>query len=153
MYNNLKQNCLHLPQKYIQNNKEATENEIQKAKVVITKLLNKSEKYIKNLDEDQFNHLLNATVFGYRRENCKKAIKYLTGVLLEKILPNYIPAYNFVFMGVTATNGLRLENPIDIISQLIYRKHKIDLIGNEEQKCLSILVLIKEIYASMPYLR
>ena len=147
MFNNLNQNCLHLSQIYIQKNKEVTINEIQEAKIVISKLLNKSEQHLKNLDKEFLSHLLNATVFGFRRDNCKKAIKYLTGVLMEKILPSYIPAYNFVFMGATATNGLLSDNPMDIISQLIYKKHKIDLVMKEEQKCLSILVLIKEIYA------
>lgn len=69
--------------------------------------------------------------------------------MLKNIHPNYFPAYNLVFMGVTTFNGLVSESPKDVISQLIFQKHEDKLTDRENQICLSTLVLIKEIFALM----
>ena len=148
-FENLSNDCLHFPDNVVQRNEVIGSKELENAKIAIIQLLNKSTDNLKILDRPEFRHLLNAIVYAYRRDSCRETIQYFAKKIIKKIHPNYFPAYNLVFMGVTTFNGLVSELPKDVISQLIFQKHEDKLTDKEIQICLSTLVLIKEIFALM----
>ena len=137
---------LHIPDNIIQQNEKITETEVKNAKIIILKLLGKNDDHINNLNNPWLKHLINATVYAYRRPRCIKAIKYIIKRMEKKINPQYFPAYNFVFMSATSNFGLLNESQMDIIAQLIVKKHEDALSDMEKRKCLSFIVLIREIY-------
>jgi len=146
LFDDLSNKCLHFPDKIIEN-ENITEVEKKRAKLIILRLVGKKEEYIENLDNFWLQHLINATVIAYRRRHCVDAIEYLIDKMEKDINPNYFPAYNFIFMGATATNGVFTSSQMEVISQLIFRRHRDDLTEMEERKCYSFLVLIREIFA------
>lgn len=146
-FENLSNDCLHFPDNVIQRNEVISSEELEKAKITIIQLLNKSTQKLKILDRPEFKHLLNAIVYAYRRDSCRKTIQYFTKKMLKNIHPNYFPAYNLVFMGVTTFNRLVSYSQKDVISQLIFQKHEDGLTEKENQICLSTLVLIRETFA------
>ena len=147
MFDKLVDKCLHIPDKIVQQNEEITEMEKNKVKTIILRLLGKNDEHINNLDNPWLRHLIKATVFAYRRPQCIKTIEYLIKKMEKKINPQYFPAYNFVFMKATSNFGLFKDSQMDVISQLIFKKHENVLTDMEKQKCVSFLVLIREIYA------
>lgn len=147
MYDKLLARSLHIPDKIIQQNEKITETEVKNSKIIILKLLGKNDDHIENLNNPWLKHLINATVFAYRRPLCIKAIEYIIKRMEKKINPQYFSAYNFVFMCATSNFGLFNASQMDIISQLIFKKHEDVLSEIEKRKCVSFLVLIREIYA------
>lgn len=146
-FENLSNDCLHFLDNVVQQNEVIGSEELESAKFTLTQLLDKSTENLKILDRPEFKHLLNAIVYAYRRDSCRKTIQYFAKKMVKKIHPNYFPAYNLVFMGVTTFNGLVSKSPIDVISQLIFQKHEDGLTDKENQICLSTLALIREIFA------
>ncbi len=65
----------------------------------------------------------------------------------KKINPQYFSAYNFVFIFATTNLSLLNESQMDVIAQLIVKKREDALSDMEKRKCLSFLVLIRELYA------
>ncbi len=145
MYDKLIVECLHFPDKMIKG-ENITDNDKTKAKNTILRLVGKDNDHIDNLNRPIFRHLINAIAISHKRQYCIDAIGYIIKRIEEDIDPNYFAAYNLVFMGVTATNGV-LSSPMEIASQLLFRKHQKELIEMEQRKCYSFLVLVKEIYA------
>lgn len=147
MYDKLLVRSLHIPDNIIQQNEKITETEVKNAKIIILKLLGKNDDHINNLNNPWLKHLINVTVYAYRRPRCIKAIEYIIKRMEKKINPQYFSAYNFVFMKATSDFGLFNESQMDVIAQLIIKKHEDALSDVEKQKCVSFLVLIREIYA------
>jgi len=146
MYDKLIVECLHFPDKMIKG-EIITDDDRNDAKNTILRLVGKDSNHIDNLNRPIFRHLINAIALSYKRQYCIDAIGYFIKRIEEDIDPNYFPAYNFVFMGATATNGVLSSSPMEIASQLLFRKHQKELIEIEQRKCYSFLVLVKEIYA------
>lgn len=138
--------CLHFPDKMIKG-ETITDNDRNEAKNTILRLVGKDSNHIDNLNRPIFRHLINAIALSYKRQYCVDAIGYTIKRIEEDIDPNYFPAYNLVFMGATATNGVLSSSPMEITSQLLFRKHQKELVEMEQRKCYSFLVLVKEIYA------
>ncbi len=147
MYNKLIEECLHFPDKRIKE-ETITDDDRNEAKNTILRLVGKGSNHIDNLNRPIFRHLINAIAISYKRQYCVDAIRYVIKRIEEDIDPSYFPAYNFVFMGATATNGvIPTSSSMEIASQLLFRKHQKELIELEQRKCYSFLVLVKEIYA------
>ena len=146
MYDELVVKCLHFPDKMIKG-ETITDDDRNKAKNTILRLVGKDSNHIDNLNRPTFRHLINAIVLSYKRQYCVDAIGYTIKRIEEDIDPNYFPAYNLVFIGATATNDVLSSSPMEIASQLLFRKHQKELVEMEQRKCHSFLVLVKEIYA------
>ena len=146
MYDKLIVECLHFPDKMIKD-ETITDDDRNEAKNTILRSVGKDSNHIDNLNRPMFRHLINAIALSYKRQYCVDAIGYIIKRIEEDIDPNYFPAYNLVFMGATATNGVLSSSPMEIASQLLFRKHQKELVEMEQRKCHSFLVLVKEIYA------
>ena len=77
MFDELLVRSLHIPDNIIQQNEKITETEVKNAKIIILKLLGKNDDHINNLNNPWLKHLINATVYNYRRPWCIKAIEYI----------------------------------------------------------------------------
>jgi hypothetical protein len=142
----LSKQSLCFPEKYF-DNKNITIEEENSAKQFILEILDKSQSN-NTFEASYLDQLIKTIVLANRIPRCRAALEYILTKFKKLLIPRYFPAYNFVFMGATVFDGVfGSENPLDIVSQLLYKKNIDNLDEINKIECTNFAINVREIFA------
>jgi len=145
---------LHLPTQHFQD-LDPTEEEIKQSSKIVERIFQIKIPTLDKFFLDLIYQLKNLIILLLRSKEISPILDNIVNGSENKIFKNWKNEYGMIFRGAMIFNGVVAsdEEPLNIISQILFNTNVEDL--NEEQKkeCVSYAILIKEVFYSFAILK
>ena len=136
-------------------NLNPTKEEITQSASIIERIFQTKISELDNLKLDLIYQLKNLIILLLRSKDISPILLNITKGFENKIYKNWKSEYNSIFNGAMIFNGVvaTKDEPINIISQILFNKNIKDLNEEQNKECVSYAILIKEVFYSFALLK
>ena len=145
---------LHLPTQHFQNlNPTAEEEELSVN--TIERIFQIKHSKLDKMDLDLIFQLKNLIILLLRSNEISPILENIVVGFENKIFKNWKDEYGILFRGAMIFNGVVAtdDDPLNIISQILFEKNVDELDENQKKECVSYAILIKEVFYSYTLLK
>jgi len=145
---------LHLHTPYFKN-LNPTKEEVSQALNIIERLFQTKISDLDKLQYDLIFQLKNLIILLIRSTDVSPILENIVQGFEAKVNKNWKNQYSLIFDGAMIFNGIvgTDQDPLDIISQILYNNNVKDLNNNQRNQCVSYAILIKEVFYSFTLLK
>ncbi len=145
---------MHLPTQHFKD-LNPTEEEINQSSSIIERIFQTKMSELDKLELDLIYQLKNLIILLLRSDDISPILENITKGFENKIFKNWKTEYSAIFDGAMIFNGVvaTKDDPINIISQILFNKNIKDLSEEQKKECVSYAILIKEVFYSFTLLK